>query len=482
MSLIGTAKNLGGGAFARTEESKHMPIKECILTQQFTGDVSYFKLPDGLTANHDNTKKKTKRNVPTRQLVHKPRTRETSETEQLLLDYLHIEFGDSVTVRHNGLYGGQDSYAARGRREFCLCCEDSHDSNGAFLTHLATLTGRLSGFTNYQDSINKDRQIIEYESLHRLSWIKYDMIIMDEIRSTLSSAVCSEANNGHMQENMEKLQHLTYEADRVICADSDLHIDGAVRCFCDTVFKNEEIHHIDHKGGGQELHVNFADSAAFVKMILKDLRAGKKIGVCCGSALELKTIEKLALDIVDEEEVGVYISPSQRGRGPRDMNQMKSRFRTITSGIVVVKVPNPMTAALEPLNADMAALHMEEMNRIMNRRTYITGVMTENQRELNRTIFKQGVGHEARFYPTLLMELFSWSHVERFLAVFHWIQHLIQIFEAKGYTWSTSIDRVGSEKEEDKLEKYFGSKGADVKEEGTERLEKADVREMDDGW
>lgn len=62
-----------------------------------------------------------------------------------------------------------------------------------------------------------------------------------------------------------------------------------------------------------------------------------------------------------------------------------------------MKIPNGMQAPLEPFNADITALHMEEMDRIMNRRTYITGAMTEKQRELNRTIFKQGVVHEARF-------------------------------------------------------------------------------------
>eukprot|EP00903_Cladosiphon_okamuranus_P015053 g13926.t1 len=139
MSLIGTAKKLGGGAFERTEESKHVPIRSCIVTQQFTRDVSYFELPDGLEV----TKKKTKRNIPTRQLVHKPRTREKSETELLLLDYLQTEFGDSVTVTHNGQYGGQDSYAVRGHREFCPCCEDSHDSNGVFLMHLGGLFFRF---------------------------------------------------------------------------------------------------------------------------------------------------------------------------------------------------------------------------------------------------------------------------------------------------------------------------------------------------
>ena len=296
MSLIGTGKTLGGGAFARTEESMHVPIRECIVTQQIGGDVSYFELPDDLTSDDTpgTNKKKHKRHVPTRQLVHTPSTRETWETEQLLHDYLQTEFGDSVTVKHNGLFGGQDSYAVKGHREFCPCCEDSHDRNRAFLTHLgglffrykcmnpheprtveldlrefhrsrapqqaspppskylpsfthikckamsccagmgtgkthqiendmddkkpkrvlvitcrqgmaATLTGRFSGFTSYLDAINEDHQIIEYESLHRLGHMKYDMIIMDEIRSTLNSAVCRTTNNGHMNENMEKL-------------------------------------------------------------------------------------------------------------------------------------------------------------------------------------------------------------------------------------------------------------------------------------
>lgn len=465
MSLIGTAKKLGGGAFARTEESKHVPIKGCIVTQQFAGDVSYFKLPDDLREAVDGTPgttKKNRRNVPTKQLAHKPRTRETSEMEQLLLDYLQREFGDSVTVTHNGLYGGQDSYAVRGHRECCPCCKDSHDSNRAFLTHhgglffrykcmnphtprtveldlrefhrsrsppqaprylppfthvkskvisisapmrsgktyqiekdiddkkpkrvlvitcrrgMATsLTGRFRGFTNYQDhqqGLPDHRVRVTASPL--VDQVRHDHHGRDTIDA--DSAVCSERNNGHMQGNMEKLQNLLYLADRVILADADLHIDGTVQCFYDAVFKGEEIHHIDHKGGGQELHVKFADDAAFLRNIQQDLRDGKRIGVCCGSAKELKTLEKVALEILGKEEVGiyyanspkqaeiadvsahwpkykfigftststvsvnytgpidkVYITPSRRGCGPRDMNQMKSRFRDITSGIVV---------------------------------------------------------------------------------------------------------------------------------------------------
>ena len=318
---------------------------------------------------------------------------------------------------------------------------------------------------------------------------------------------------------MEKLQHLLYAADRVICADADLYVDVAVQCFYDTVFKNEEIHHIDHRGGRARAARQFRGLGGLRQDDSEGPARRQDDRRVLRLAPELKTIEKLALDIVDKEDLGiyyanspqqaeiadvsahwpkykligftstitvsvdytgpidrVYISPSC---GRRDMNQMKSRFRNITGGIVVVKVPNPMRAPLEPLNADMAELHAGEVNRTMNRRTFIKSVMTENLREVNRTIFKQGVGYEARFYPTLLAELFAWSHVERFLADFHWVQYLIQIFEAKGYTWPTSIDRVGSGEEEEKLEKYFGSKGADAKEEETERLNKANVYEME---
>lgn len=99
--------------------------------------MSYFKLPDDLTSDGTpgTKKKKHKRHVPTRQLVHTPSTSETSETEQLLQDYLHAEFGDSGTVNHNGQYGGQDSYNVRGHRVFCPCCEDSHKKNGVYITH-----------------------------------------------------------------------------------------------------------------------------------------------------------------------------------------------------------------------------------------------------------------------------------------------------------------------------------------------------------
>lgn len=137
MSLIGTAKEYGQGAFALTEESKHVPIRDCIVTQQIGGDVSYFELPPELkeSGDQESPKKKTNRNVPIKRPVAKPATRETSETERLLRDYLQTEYGDAVTVKYNGEYGGQSQYEVRGDRAFCPCCKDNHQSNGAYVKH-----------------------------------------------------------------------------------------------------------------------------------------------------------------------------------------------------------------------------------------------------------------------------------------------------------------------------------------------------------
>ena len=58
-------------------------------------------------------------------------------------------------------------------------------------------------------------------------------------------------------------------------------------------------------------------------------------------------------------------------------------------------------------------------------------------------------------------------------------QYLIQIFQAKGYTWSTTIDRIDNEKEKDDLLEDFDSKGTDVEDAHTRMVEEADVYEMD---
>ncbi|CAM9531007.1 unnamed protein product [Ectocarpus fasciculatus] len=102
------------------------------------------------------------------------------------------------------------------------------------------------------------------------------MAILDEKRTTLNSAVCRQTDNGYMNKNVGKLQDLLYSADRVFFADTD-------SCYA-AVFKDEEVHPTNRTAGRQELHVKWADDLSFVLKLEQDLRDGKNIGVCRGSA------------------------------------------------------------------------------------------------------------------------------------------------------------------------------------------------------
>ena len=293
-----------------------------------------------------------------------------------------------------------------------------------------SLGGRFEGFEVYIDKTNQVLQIQEYESLHRIH-TAYDIIIMDEIRSMLTSAACFETNGLNLTTNMDKLRDLCEDAKHVICADADLHINGCVADFYNHIFEKDDIHHINHTSGGQTLHHKFATEGVFIQMIEDDLKKGKRIMVCCGSSKELKALREIALGILPESKIGiyhadsekqhevrdvykywpnynfigftstitvsvdytepidrVYISPCKTSCGQRDMNQMKSRARYIVEKLVVVKYNPRVDGLLIPLDVDLDALKNQELNMVMNRRKAMTKFMDAYDREFYGTIYK----------------------------------------------------------------------------------------------
>ena len=81
--------------------------------------------------------------------------------------------------------------------------------------------------------------------------------------------------------------------------------------------------------------MKWAENAAFVHKIQQDLHDKKRIGVCCGSAQELKTLDKVALEIVGEEEVGIYYAnfPKQAEIADVSAHWPKYKFVGFTSTI-----------------------------------------------------------------------------------------------------------------------------------------------------
>ena len=377
--------------------------------------------------------------------------------------------------------------------------------------------GRFQGFVAYIDETNQELQVQEYESLHRIN-THYDIVIMDEIRSMLTSAACFETNGLNITANMDKLRDLCADADHVICADADLHIDGCVKDFYRHVFDESDIHHINHTSGGQKLHHRFATDGAFVKMIQDDLRDGKKIMVCCGSSKELRGLREIALGIVPESKIGiyhadsekqkelidvykhwpaysfigftstitvsidytgpidrVYISPSFTTCGQRDMNQMKSRARNIVSNTVIVKYNPNADGVLAPLDVDLDALKNQEMNMVINRRRAMTTFRNAYDREFYGTIFKVGAGHTAKFFTSVLTDAWVWARVECYLKRKHWMSYFLTILEKKGYTWSCEV--IGCEDADEHVEELKQKKDK-VALASIDLLDRVDVHKM----
>ena len=383
-----------------------------------------------------------------------------------------------------------------------------------------SLSGRFKGYVVYTDKTNQDLQIVEFESLHRINTV-YDVIVMDEIRSMLASAACFETNGLNLTTNMEKLQDLCEDAQHVICADADLHIDGCVKDFYDHMFEADDIHHINHISTGQKLHHKFATKSVFLQMLEQDLKEEKTVMVCCGSSTELQALRKTALKILPEEKIGiyfadsekqheirevskywpnykligftstvtvsvdytdpidrVYIYPSKDTCGQRDMNQMRGRARSIKEKLVVVMYDPNNDGPLIPLDVDLDALKNLEMNMVMNRRKVITLFRDAADREFYGTIYRRYAGHKARFFPTLLTHMWVWSRAEDYLKRTHWMRYFLTILKQKGYSWSCKVE-IGADGED--LARYATEMEEEKSIVTTERfnlLEKVDVTDM----
>lgn len=383
------------------------------------------------------------------------------------------------------------------------------------------ISGLFPEYSVYLDKNNQDFQIQEYESMHKVSKT-YDIIVLDEIRSTLNSASCVETNGNNGMTNMERLEDLCTSAKHVICCDADLKLDGCVDEFYDLVFKGYQIHHIEHIGGDPGLHHIFATDERFYERMMSDLENGLKIMVCCGSSKELKAIKEKALSILPEEEIGiyyadspnqkeivnvskhwkrysligftstitvsvsydgpidrVYVAPCRSSCGPREMNQMVSRARNIISGQVIVKYTgDPINHY--PINMNINAFKNMEMNIIMARRATMKSIVSSYDKEFYQTIFRIGAGHYAKFFPSVLTHVWLWARVEEHLKLSHWYDHYIWILREKKYRFDLAVDgwKPSSKTEDDGMSLFLKEETKAVKERMLAMMDAADVSSM----
>lgn len=108
------------------------------------------------------------------------------------------------------------------------------DVSVAWITPRKAMAMKLKGdypeFALYTEDMNHRLQIVEYESLHKLTR-GYDIIILDEIRSLTKSFVSIKTNGPNLEENMGFLVDLCRGSRHTLMLDADVHVDGAVKTF-----------------------------------------------------------------------------------------------------------------------------------------------------------------------------------------------------------------------------------------------------------
>lgn len=194
----------------------------------------------------------------------------------------------------------------------------------------ATLTSRSNGFHNYKDAVqaptNNRARVINC-----LSWKTFGTIMtMDELSSTLNSAVCSKANTSHMQEHVEKLQkHLLYKAEWILGAHTDQHTDVTVHRASTKPSLRAKRPVTSTTWGGQERHAKFADSMTTSRRYAAGPAHRKKDRVRCGSPLGLKTFKEMTLNIIGEGEYGLLYANSPEQLETTEVSADRPKYKLI---------------------------------------------------------------------------------------------------------------------------------------------------------
>lgn len=230
------------------------------------------------------------------------------------------------------------------------------------------------GFVSYHTMKNvpdelsaADRCICEYESLHHMDPAAlnrpYDLVVCDEIRSTLCSAASSATNRTHLVANAFALTRVLSLARNVLLMDADVESDGAVARLVTLVMREppERVHYevypplsfepphspavLQHAGRSSRELVLTHDESSFWESIVRSLKGGERVAVVCA-------LRKQALGYADActsaglihpDEVGCYTSDMSE----RDVNRVFSDFDSATKGKRLVVFTSKVSVGID---------------------------------------------------------------------------------------------------------------------------------------
>lgn len=169
---------------------------------------------------------------------------------------------------------------------------------------VASIMGRLKGlgFQSYKDTCKSRRLVMEIESLHKV-FMQYDVIVMDEARSLMTSLMSYETNGDKLLAHIKDLREMCQSAKKVFIVGADLNIDGAVPAFIKDVFEEDQIFRINHTNSAMTWHHLFMYSEVFYERLYRSIAEGERIKVACGASIDLKEIQVAASRIIERKKM-----------------------------------------------------------------------------------------------------------------------------------------------------------------------------------
>ena len=302
-------------------------------------------------------------------------------------------------------------------------------------------------FSHYKEkNFRADRLIIQYESLYHLQEDggcgRFDLVIIDEIRSIISNVTSIKTNGDHLRENANVLRTLITGSELCVCLDANLEFDASVPVFLQSCVPTSaiEVHNYTHRKMVRELQLT-TDHTGWLAAVKADLAAGKKVSLICRTKKNALTYADMFKDynpavftrdtpdlqMVCFEDVNTYLADKQlfiftskitvgadiqvpwhtvavdfRDNGclGRDILQMIGRFRNLLSTTISVMVEKADCRFYNNLH-ELARAYFSDRKRLAHK--YI--------KLLNSDCTFDG-GRRLKWAPDWLSQLFMLRDVE----------------------------------------------------------------------
>lgn len=211
---------------------------------------------------------------------------------------------------------------------------------------------------NVADEISSaNRCICEYESLHHMDAAalsrEWDLVVCDEIRSTLCSVSSSATNRAHLVANAAALTRILSRARCILLMDADIESDGAVARMLSGVLQEppDRVHYELYpplpRGGRREDRelVLIADEAAFWSAISTAIRKGERVAVVCALRKQALGYAEACVDagLARSDEIGCYTSDMSESA----VAQVFSNFDAATRGKRLVVFTSKVSVGID---------------------------------------------------------------------------------------------------------------------------------------